>query len=53
MAHGDIDEFRARVENIAAIGHPVLTAKAEHLLGRLIEEWANHETEQLLRTPGR
>jgi hypothetical protein len=28
MSHGDIDELRGRIENIAAIGDTVLTAKA-------------------------
>jgi hypothetical protein len=49
MAHGDIHELRERIENIAAINHTVLTAKAAHLLDRLLEEWASHGVEQLLK----
>ena len=47
MSPVDLDELRARVANIAAIDNSVLTAKAAHLLDRLIDEWANWELEQM------
>jgi hypothetical protein len=47
MSHGDIDELRKRVDNIAAIDNEVLTAKAVQLLDRLIDQWANWESEQV------
>ena len=53
MAHGDIDELRERLENIEAIGDVVLTAKAAHLLDRLLEEWAGHGIGRLLERRSR
>ena len=48
--HGDIHELRERMENIAAINGTVLTAKATHLLDRLLEEWASYGVERLFET---
>ncbi len=40
--------MRERIENIAVINDIVLTAKAAHLLDRLLEEWASCGVERLL-----
>jgi hypothetical protein len=53
MAHGDIQELRERIENIAAINDTVLTANAAHLLDRLLQEWASRGIDRLFRTPER